>query len=154
VENFKGQGNNTQVAELDLPTVLATMESKKQLVFIDTREAFEFREGHIPGAINLTLRQIESLDENSTVMQSLVDADLVIAYCVKDFRGFEAARKLRKLGVNAAIMNPYGIKGWRNAGLPIVGSRGLSEPAALTAMQSILLDQKLGKDGTAKQGAI
>jgi len=137
------------VPELDLTSVLNHMSTQNgvqegaqqdmqigmqnKVVFVDTREAFEFAEGHIPGAVNFTLRELDS-----TVAATLAEADLVVAYCVKDFRGFEAARKLRKYGVNAVIMNPYGIKGWRNAGLPIAGSRGMSESDANDAMQTLL----------------
>jgi len=55
---------------------------------------------------------------------------------VKDFRGYEVAKKLRKQGINAAIMNPYGIKGWIAAGLPVAG-RGLSESEALKQLQDL-----------------
>ncbi len=141
--------SNTQVPELELNAVLDSLVRNKNVVFVDTREAFEFREGHIPGAVNLTLRKINSMVKGSAspgpIMQQLIDADLVIAYCVKDFRGFEAARSLRKRGVNAAIMNPYGIKGWRNAKLPVTGTRGLSESDATAAMQSLLIKHKDGQ---------
>lgn len=121
------------VPELNLQHVLDAMSSSNNVVFVDTREAFEFKEGHIPGAVNYTLREIDA-----TVANKLKSADLVVAYCVKDFRGFEAARTLKRYGVNAAIMNPYGIKGWRNAGLPVAGSRGMSELDAANAMQELL----------------
>jgi len=134
---------SAQVPELDINHVLDSLNAQHNIVFIDTREAFEFNEGHIPGAINLTLRKIDS-----AVARSLRSADWVIAYCVKDFRGYEAARKLKKHGVNAAIMNPYGIKGWRNADLPIVGSRGLSEADAAKAMQQILANHRNTKAKT------
>ena len=55
-------------------------------------------------------------------------ADYVVAYCIKDFRGFEMARSLRDAGVsNAVILNPYGIKGWIADGLPTVGAQAMTD---------------------------
>ena len=57
---------------------------------IDVRSPGEFAEDHIPGAINLRIRDI-----NADSIVQLPPSDLYVAYCVKDFRGFEMARKLR-----------------------------------------------------------
>jgi len=102
------------------------------VTFLDTREAWEFEEGHIPGAINMPLRDI-----SAQTVAELLDDDLVIAYCVKDFRGYEAAKRLRGLGIEAVIMKPYGMRGWIAAGLPVAGPRGLPVDQAEAAMREL-----------------
>lgn len=103
------------VPELHVRAVLERIGKGEKVVFVDTREDDEFATGHIPGAVNLRLRDV---DERSAA--PLADADLVVPYCVKDFRGFEVGRALQKAGVTrVAILNPYGIRGWRQLGLPV-----------------------------------
>ena len=123
------------VPEVSQQDILKKLAANEKVLFIDTRESMEFAEGHIPASINLKLREV-----NEASALGLPSADLVVAYCVKDFRGYEAARKLRRLGLNAVIMKPYGIKGWIDAGLPIAGPRGTTESGALE-----LLEQQLDR---------
>lgn len=116
------------VPEIEIPHLLAEMKRGKSVVFVDVREADEFQEAHIPGAINVTLR-----DLGADAIDRVKHADYVVSYCVKDFRGFEMAKALRQAGVgNAVILRPYGMKGWLSQGLPMVGTQALggSEAAA------------------------
>ena len=125
---------NLAVPTLALLDVLRPMAAGDSPVFIDTRETWEFEEGHIPGAQNLKLREI-----NEESAQTFLKDSLVIAYCVKDFRGYEAARKLRSYGVNAAIMTPHGLRGWIEAGLPVAGPRGLPADKATAELKRVAL---------------
>lgn len=126
---------NTQfdfaVPILQLKTALKAYTDHQRIIFVDTRETWEFEEARIPGAINIKLREVEdSIDR-------VKDANLVIAYCVKDFRGYEAARAFRKHGINAAIMKPHGMRGWIEEGLPVAGTRGLPEGEAIAALREL-----------------
>lgn len=103
--------------------ILRFIDAGDKVIFVDTRESDEFEEGHIPGAINLKLRDI-----GDRLPPELEGADVVVPYCVKDFRGFEVAKRLKKLGAQTVgLMNPYGLSGWSATGLPVVGTRGLQE---------------------------
>lgn len=114
------------VRRLETITVLDHIAADKKVVFIDVREPAEFDEFHIPGAVNIPFRNAAA-----DVAQRYAGADLVIPYCIKDFRGFEMARSLAELGLqNVGIMQPYGIAGWRQQGLPLVNVDGLSETDA------------------------
>ncbi|WP_299968751.1 chromate resistance protein ChrB domain-containing protein [uncultured Roseobacter sp.] len=129
-ENGKTQSQTVQ--EMQARTVLETLGKGANIVFVDTRERAEFDEFHIPGAVHMPLREV-----SAERMAQFADADLVIPYCVKDFRGFEVARAMSSLGVqNVAIMNPYGIRGWRNVGLPVAGDLAMSQPDAMAALSS------------------
>lgn len=104
-----------QVNELHYRQILSAIAEGKNVVFIDTRQIEEFREASIPGAIRMSLTQAKR-----SSVDSLMEADLIIPYCVKDFRAYEVAKALNDRGLErVAIMNPYGLKGWIELGLPI-----------------------------------
>jgi rhodanese-related sulfurtransferase len=114
------------VAQLDHLQTLREISLGIKVVFVDTREAQEFDEVHLPGALQLRLR-----DVSSQAIQPLLDADLVIPYCVKDFRGFEVASAMQRLGLRqVATLSPNGLKGWLQAGLPVVRRGESSERQA------------------------
>lgn len=109
---LKGKNN---VETVPVPDILSSIASGQNVVFVDTRETQEFESGHIPGAVNIQLRDI-----NNQSVAALKNADLVVSYCLKDFRGYEVARKLMHHGIeHSAIMDPHGYVGWRSLGLPI-----------------------------------
>lgn len=115
------------VRTVQIGDVLNRIGAGDRIIFVDARETREFQANHIPGAVNLKLREV-----NEGIKDRFADTDLVIAYCIKDFRGYELAKALADVGVdNAAIMNPYGIAGWRALGLPTTGIKGLTETTAL-----------------------
>lgn len=106
--------------------VLGHIAADKKVIFVDVREPLEYAEFHIPGAVNVQLR-----DLTPDIMDRFRGADFVIPYCIKDFRGFEMARSLAERGLqNVGIMQPYGIAGWRRMGLPLAAPEGLSDPEA------------------------
>ncbi len=133
---FEQTKNKTQlVEELPIREILNLMLAGKKVVFVDAREAAEYDEFHIPNAVNLQLRKVDA-----NVAEQFSDADKVIAYCLKDFRGFELAKALKqKAGIQqAAIMNPYGINGWKTLGLPVTGQRALSKIEAQQQLQTCI----------------
>ncbi|MFA0809720.1 chromate resistance protein ChrB domain-containing protein [Microbulbifer epialgicus] len=120
------------VQEMAIADLLVQMQLGKRVVFVDVREEQEFAEGHIPDALNIPLRKL-----NDEVLRQLSDADYVVSYCVKDFRGFEMAKALKRAGIEqSVILKPYGIKGWIAEGLPTVGTRAMSREAAFQQMST------------------
>jgi len=96
--------------------ILNLISSGKRIVFVDTREQEEFDEVHLPGAVQLRLR-----DVNESSVKQFESFDLVVPYCVKDFRGFEVAKAIKSLGVpQVATLSPNGLRGWLAAELPVV----------------------------------
>ena len=102
----------------------------KRVVFVDTREAGEYEEVHLPGAVLLRLR-----DVNSETVKQFADADLVVPYCVKDFRGFEVAKAIKREGIEHVVtLSPNGLKGWLAAGLPATRAEGTSEQESMEVL--------------------
>jgi rhodanese-related sulfurtransferase len=98
-------------------SILAAIRDGQRVVFVDSRETAEHAEERLPGAINLKLREVN--DNSAAPLRS---ADLVITYCIKDFRGFELAKALQRHGVkNVRVMQDSGLKGWKSHGLPVAG---------------------------------
>lgn len=122
-----------QPTVLEYPTrhLLEMIGHGKKVVFVDTREQPEYDEFHIPGAVNIRLR-----DVNTETAALFTDADLVISYCIKDFRGYEVAQALHRVGVHpVGIMQPYGLKGWKALGLPVAGNDAVSDETALKTLR-------------------
>ncbi len=116
-EEIDGMTREKQTVSLvPIDELLQEISSGKRVVFVDAREPEEFIEEHIPGAINVTLREVEYLD-----LRVFDGAERVVSYCIKDFRGYEVARALAERGVkNSSTMLPYGLAGWKSRGLPLV----------------------------------
>ena len=134
------------VGQVDHLDVLRRIGLGQNVVFIDTREDKEFKEVRIPGARLLRLRDVSE----KTVMP-YKNADLVVPYCVKDFRGFEVAKAMKLLGVeHVSTLSPNGLKGWIKAGLPVAKVDGANDRQALEALLTCTmsphscLDQGIG----------
>lgn len=79
---------------------------------VDVRDAKEFAEGHVPGAINIP---VENFAANSG---SLDKGKQIIVYCNSGGRSYNAYRKLQKLAYpNIAQMI---FADWQKDGLPVV----------------------------------
>jgi ArsR family transcriptional regulator len=91
--------------------------SKDGLVTVlDVRPSEEYEIGHIPGALNVPLSEIEQHLENLPTGQE------VIAYCRGEYCvfAFEAVAALRKKGFKARRLEE-GYPEWKAAGLPVEG---------------------------------
>jgi len=81
---------------------------------LDVRPAEEYAAGHLPGAINIPLAELEKR------LQEFQPSKQVVAYC----RGphcvlaFDAVARLRKNGISAKRLDG-GLPEWRLAGLPV-----------------------------------
>ena len=97
--------------------VLQHVAEGRKLVFVDSREPDEWAEERLPGAIKLPLRDAVS----PSALQSVPTDATLVAYCIKDFRGYEVARALRRAGYRVHVMDDPGLQGWKKARLPTAG---------------------------------
>jgi rhodanese-related sulfurtransferase/DNA-binding transcriptional ArsR family regulator len=83
---------------------------------LDVRPEDEFALGHLPGAVNIPLRELEKR------LSELDPAQEIVAYCRGPYcvLSYEAVAALRARGFKARRLED-GLPEWRAAGLPVVG---------------------------------
>jgi rhodanese-related sulfurtransferase len=105
-----------EVKECTVADVKARMDRKESFQLVDVREDREWDAGHLPGAIHLGKGIIERDVEKTIPDRS---APLVL-YCGGGFRSALAAKNLQDMGYTNVISMDGGVRGWKDAGLPIV----------------------------------
>jgi rhodanese-related sulfurtransferase len=82
----------------DINIKVAEAREVNGAVILDVRNVEEFKQGHIPGAVNIPADNIES------VTQKIPDRDTPIySYCLSGARSSKAVRTLKTLGYTNAI---------------------------------------------------
>ena len=102
---------------------------KGEAIVLDVRHPDEFHAGHIPGAINIPVEDIEGLLDG-------IPADReIIAYCRGPYCALasNAVAMLRKHNMRVRRLRD-GFPQWKLAGMPVEeGSEGMDEPANVAA---------------------
>lgn len=96
-----------------LPRLLERIRSGEVTV-VDVRPEAEFQAGHVPGALNIPLEELESRLEQ-------LDSDReIIAYCRGPYcvLAYDAVHRLRERGFRARRMED-GYPEWKVAGMPV-----------------------------------
>jgi rhodanese-related sulfurtransferase/predicted transcriptional regulator len=90
-----------------------------QVTVLDVRPAEEFAAGHLPGAVNIPLSELESR------LAELPRRRQVVAYCRGPYcvLAFEAVATLRRQGFEARRLE-QGLPEWRRDGLPVESRPG------------------------------
>lgn len=109
---------------VDNSEVKAKLDASEDVVVIDVRTEGEFsgKTGHVPGAINLPLgnlnARLKELGEQLSPYKTLP----VYVMCRTENRSSNAARSLRNAGFANLAVVKGGIKGWQRAGYPVEGA--------------------------------
>lgn len=93
---------------------LLEMSRARAVTVLDVRPADEFALGHVPGALNIPLRELEARLADLDPLQEIV------AYCRGPYcvLSYEAVAALRARGFNVRRLQD-GLPEWRAAGLPV-----------------------------------
>ena len=94
---------------------LSRMVNDDSAVVIDVREAKEFVDGKVPGALHIPLSQLR---DRAAELDRFKDRP-VIAYDARGQKGPSAAAALARLGFRNLHALHGGFKAWRDAGLPL-----------------------------------
>lgn len=89
------------------------------VTILDVRPEDEFALGHLPGALNIPLRQLEAR------LGELHPKQEIVAYCRGPYcvLSYEAVAKLRARGFKVRRLED-GLPEWRAAGMPVVAGNG------------------------------
>ncbi len=114
-------------------------------VVVDVREASEWEQGHIPGAVHISKSYLEQDVEGAVPDRSRP----VVLYCAGGVRSLFAAQTLAEMGYEDVASMAGGFQRWKTQGLP------WTVPPALTAEQKQrysrhLLIPEVGLEGQAK----
>ena len=98
-----GETTTGTMSKIKIEEVKKILDNKDEnYILIDVREDYEFSEGHIPGAVNIPLGNITTVDYSK-------DKTLIV-YCRSGNRSNQAAIKLKNMGYNVKDMG--GIVNW------------------------------------------
>jgi len=96
------------------PAELLYRARRGLVTVLDVRPPEEFAAGHVPGAVNIPVHELEKR------FRELPKRKEIIAYCRGPFclMSYEAVQLLRKRGLKARRLQD-GMPEWRTAGLPV-----------------------------------
>ncbi len=96
--------------------LMQSREGRSDFVILDVRTPDEFKEGHLPGAVNLDFRapdferQVAKLDRDKTYL----------VYCRSGRRSAAALEVFARLGFRQVNNLQKGLLEWREKGYPVV----------------------------------
>lgn len=109
--DYEKKIETTKVGPLELKKIMGT--DPDNITVVDVRDPEEFAEGHIPGAINLPLK-------NFAFGSGVLDKKKkIVVYCNSGGRSYGAYRKLMKLGYKDICQAIF--TDWKEADLPVQG---------------------------------
>jgi len=135
------QQTKSEIDEIDA----AGARELEGAVWIDVREADEWQEGHLPGAVHIPRGFLESRVEGVAPDKSTP----VLLYCASAARSAFAAKTLQELGYRTVYSLAGGFTDWKRNGLEITMPRTLS-PEKRTRYSRHLLIPEIGEEGQLK----
>lgn len=102
--------------QVDFPAVYNIWKQEKA-VFVDARSAANFRQGHIPGAVNLPINRVQQ-----TLSALPTDKEvLLITYCgsIECPNAYQLMNVLLGYGYRNVKFFPRGLRGWQALGYPL-----------------------------------
>jgi rhodanese-related sulfurtransferase len=90
-------------------------DGNEPVLLLDVRTGPEFRERHIPGAVNVPLHRLD----RATIRDLAAGGKPVCFICAAGGRAERAWRKAERAGLEQAFCLRGGMEAWRNEGLPV-----------------------------------
>jgi len=95
------------ISAADLNALITDADSANDPVIVSVRSADDYAKGHIPGAINISLKDIAKLEN----LQKLNPDKQIVVYCYTGRTGSQGTAILSALGYDAVNLL-WGISGW------------------------------------------
>ena len=99
---------------IPIETLLEMQKNNEEFKLVEVLAEEYYNQGHIPGAINIPLDQLESTDK-------LAKTDTIVVYCASYTceASTKATKKLLELGYENVVDFKAGKKGWTDAGFEL-----------------------------------
>ncbi|MEX2587548.1 MAG: rhodanese-like domain-containing protein [Actinomycetota bacterium] len=111
------------VVEVDPDQARSELDAGEVDVFLDVREAHEWRKGYIEGALRIALDEVpEKADASDPDAEPALAGNSdarIIVYCATGVRSLLGAHALQKLGYSNVVSLAGGIRDWRAGGHPV-----------------------------------
>ncbi len=134
-----------EIEEVDAPQARVLVDSAEPPVLVDVREADEWDEGHIPGAVHVPRGHLESRIEQVAPDK----ARPVLLYCAGGSRSAFAAKTLEELGYETVTSLAGGYTDWKRNGFPTQLPQTLA-PEQRARYSRHLLIPEVGVEGQLK----
>lgn len=115
---FVACGNDAKNIHTLEATDFAAALQEQSMPIVDVRTAEEYAEGHLPGAINVDVKQPDFVDRYTKHSTLNTEHSAVAVYCLRGSRSMKAATLLAKEGKEVYNL-AGGINAWKEAGMPV-----------------------------------
>jgi len=134
----------SQIKEVSPPEADLIRE-RSAATFVDVREASEWEQGHLPGAVHISKSYIEQQIEGA-----VPDRDApVVTYCAGGVRSLFAAQTLQEMGYTNVSSMSGGFQQWKSQGLPWTVPTILSSEQKQRYSRHLLIPE-VGTEGQAR----
>jgi rhodanese-related sulfurtransferase len=106
--------DNTPNGDVSVEQARSLIQSRPDLVILDVRTVAEYEEGHISGAVNIPVQELEER------LGELDASSEILVYCRTGNRSSVAVQLLKANMFEKLYHMSSGITAWVNAGYPIV----------------------------------
>src|SRR5437763_8178269 len=125
------------IREVNVDEAQSSLRSDQPPLVVDVRERDEFEEGAIKDAVHIPRGYLELRIENAAPDRSRP----IVLYCAGGVRSALAARSLEELGYRNVSSLVGGFGAWKNAGLPYVVPRVLTDDQRLRYSRHLLIPE-------------
>lgn len=127
------------------PAETEALRRRGGTVLVDVREAAEWDQGHVPGAVHLSRSYLEQQVESAVPDRSTP----VVLYCAGGVRSLFAAQTLAAMGYTDVASMSGGFQAWKSQGLDWTTPPRLSEEQKLRYSRHLLIPE-VGAAGQAR----
>jgi len=110
------EGGTVEISAEDLRVMLEVELPEDQPLLVDVREAHEWDEGHIEGAVHFPLSLLEAATDDFDPNREIV------VYCAGGARSIDGSYVLKRAGLSKVRSLAGGLAAWRGAGNDLIVS--------------------------------